>query len=103
MSIRLSSKQRKDAFAALAIRDGKHCRICGIGHRVIWRRAGIFSTPAPDRHRYTRVNPSSNLEIEHIIPLARGGTHALDNLQLLCTACHKIKTDAERRRNGARG
>ena len=29
---------------------------------------------------------------DHIIPLIMGGANAEDNIQLLCTECHKVKT-----------
>ena len=32
-----------------------------------------------------------HLEVDHIIARQRGGTHALDNLQLLCGNCNRIK------------
>lgn len=31
-------------------------------------------------------------EVDHIIPLRRGGTHDRANLQPMCAACHKRKT-----------
>lgn len=31
-------------------------------------------------------------EVDHIIELAQGGTDEIENLQPLCTACHKAKT-----------
>jgi 5-methylcytosine-specific restriction endonuclease McrA len=31
-------------------------------------------------------------EIDHILEVANGGTDDLENLQPLCTACHKAKT-----------
>lgn len=34
-------------------------------------------------------------EIDHIKPLASGGSNNLDNLQALCTSCHKEKTAEE--------
>lgn len=30
-----------------------------------------------------------SLEIHHITPLSQGGNNDIDNLMLLCTACHK--------------
>lgn len=33
------------------------------------------------------------LEIDHIVPLSRGGSDELDNLQLLCHACNMAKKD----------
>jgi HNH endonuclease len=32
-------------------------------------------------------------EVEHILPQARGGTDALDNLALACHACNLFKSD----------
>lgn len=40
------------------------------------------------------------LELDHILNLAQGGTDHKDNLQILCHACHKIKTQAESRAGG---
>lgn len=34
-------------------------------------------------------------EVDHITPLARGGTHAAANLQSLCKSCHSRKTRNE--------
>ena len=35
-------------------------------------------------------------DIDHIIPLSLGGSEEDDNLQALCPACHRKKTDKER-------
>lgn len=48
----------------LAARDAKVCRYCG---------------------------STENLSIDHIVPLARGGTNDLDNLQFLCMPCNRRK------------
>jgi 5-methylcytosine-specific restriction enzyme A len=37
-------------------------------------------------------------EVDHIRPLARGGTHDVENLQSLCKSCHSRKTARELRR-----
>lgn len=34
-----------------------------------------------------------HLEVDHVIPQARGGTDHIDNLQLLCSHCNRIKGD----------
>lgn len=35
------------------------------------------------------------LQVDHIKPVAEGGTDSLDNLQVLCHNCHKKKTAAQ--------
>lgn len=42
------------------------------------------------------------LELDHITPVAEGGTDTLDNTQLLCRSCHQPKTQAEAARGRAR-
>ena len=37
--------------------------------------------------------PDIVLEIDHIVPLARGGNDSLDNLQTLCNRCNQGKND----------
>ena len=37
--------------------------------------------------------PFRNFTIDHIVPLSRGGTDHLENLQLLCGACNSLKGD----------
>ena len=62
----LSPQQRRDIFARIAARDGAFCRHCG---------------------------RTSDLTLDHIKPLARGGTSDDDNLQLLCRSCNSRKGD----------
>lgn len=50
-----------------------------------------------------RVCADSDLVADHIVNLAQGGADSPDNLQALCTACHKIKTLAESRAGGGGG
>lgn len=34
-------------------------------------------------------------QIDHIVPVASGGKSSVDNLQVLCTDCHRLKTSSE--------
>lgn len=58
------------------LRDGYTCRQCG------------------------RVGLPENLQADHIINTARGGSNDLSNLQTLCTDCHAAKTAAESKGGG---
>lgn len=56
-------------------RDGRRCVICG---------------------------SSREIEVDHIIPVSRGGSHQLDNLRVLCGECHRKKTATEGNHGGGR-
>lgn len=43
-----------------------------------------------------QLYPGSNCDGDHIIPITYGGSSDIDNLQLLCVPCHRIKTSLER-------
>lgn len=40
----------------------------------------------------------SELEVDHVVPLMRGGTDQPGNLQVLCRMCHRVKTSEENSR-----
>ena len=42
------------------------------------------------------------IEVDHIVPIAEGGSHELDNLAAICGAHHAAKTKAESARGRAR-
>lgn len=62
MSLRLSRYKWKKRVAAVMERDGHKCRICGT-------RRGFA-------------------DVHHIVKRSQGGTDDMDNLMLLCRACH---------------
>lgn len=94
MTSRPHSRWRKSVFAKVAARDGMRCVDCGASHRMIWRQAGRWGSYS-DGGLYTKVNGSSNLEVDHQTPLHRGGSNDLENLRLRCRDCHRLKTTAE--------
>ena len=57
-------RDRDQLLLALIERDGFGCRRCGT---------------------------VENVSIDHILPLSRGGTDDLDNLQFLCRSCNSKK------------
>jgi 5-methylcytosine-specific restriction endonuclease McrA len=42
----------------------------------------------------------ASLEVDHVLPVARGGSDELDNLRTLCRPCHRERTAADRRQGG---
>ena len=44
-----------------------------------------------DKGRCVKCGSRENLEIDHMVPLARGGSSRLENLQLLCQDCNRRK------------
>ena len=54
---------------AVLVRDQYTCQVCG--------------------------QVSEALEVDHIIPRARGGSDDMTNLRAICVPCHKVKTAKE--------
>jgi 5-methylcytosine-specific restriction endonuclease McrA len=52
------------------------------------RRPEVF---ARDINICKYCGSTESLEVDHIIPLARGGSNELDNLQILCKKCNRKK------------
>lgn len=50
-----------------------------------------------DGNRCVQCGNTQHLEVDHILNVARGGTHNLDNLQTLCHTCHREKSQQEAR------
>jgi len=42
-------------------------------------------------HKCAYCGSQKNLEVDHIIPLSRGGRHDEDNMQILCRSCNRRK------------
>ena len=40
-----------------------------------------------------RCGATERLEVDHIVPVSRGGTNEIDNLQMLCKSCNASKRD----------
>lgn len=48
---------------------------------------------ARDGRKCRRCPSTENLEIDHIIPLSKGGRHDEDNFQVLCRTCNRKKSN----------
>ena len=52
--------------------------------REVWRRDGGKCVKCGSRER---------LEYDHIIPVIKGGSNTARNIELLCEACNRAKSD----------
>jgi 5-methylcytosine-specific restriction protein A len=71
-----------------------HSRItgsAGVAQRRRIRLRDNYTCQNPTCRRAVRVG-----EVDHKIPLEKGGSNDDDNLWLLCNPCHKIKTASDR-------
>src|SRR5215470_4698227 len=67
MAIRLPRQEVKFSRHNIYIRDGNRCQYCG--------------------HKF----PSSELSLDHVIPLSRGGTSSWENIVCSCLKCNVKK------------
>ena len=78
----------------LHLRDGFHCRCCGIPViRMEVRR--YFCTKFPGLRLWGKDNASQHaafqamwVQYDHVVPHAHGGTNDYDNLLITCAACN---------------
>jgi len=71
----------------------KRCKISASDRRVVEARQG---------GRCALCSETGPLELDHKIPLSTGGSdQSLDNMNLLCLACHRVKTSNERHAYGS--
>lgn len=74
-------------------RDPETKRRYGAGWQRI-RKVKIAQNPLCEMClKENRATPTE--EVHHILPLAKGGTHDMDNLMSLCTKCHSRITATE--------
>jgi 5-methylcytosine-specific restriction endonuclease McrA len=82
-------------------RDRGVCARCGLD--TIALRRELAGRGMTRKLRARGFVPRRSLwEVDHVVPLIDGGSHGLDNLQTLCTPCHKTKTAEEARARAAR-
>ncbi|MFE9442504.1 HNH endonuclease [Streptomyces sp. NPDC006602] len=66
--------------------------------RRLWDRRVRPRALARDGFACVLCGEREALEVDHILPIAQGGTWTLDNAQTLCRQCHAEKTAKERRK-----
>lgn len=67
------------------------------GYNQTWRRLRLLVLHSEPLCRECKKNGrlTAATEVDHIIPLSKGGTNELSNLQPLCHECHSRKTASE--------
>jgi 5-methylcytosine-specific restriction endonuclease McrA len=84
----------REARRTVRKRDRGVCAECRLDTNALRRQVkGRGRTKALREKGF--VPRRSLWELDHIIPLIDGGGHDLENLQTLCTPCHKKKTAEE--------
>lgn len=91
-SYKKKHKSLKRYTLRIALRDGGwFCHYCGI-------RLDPQAKTLPyvrDEHRYFGLDrcglPVDFVQVDHIVPVARGGGHEIDNLVLCCPYCNSFK------------
>ena len=100
-------------------RDLEICQVCGLNCRALKELLGRLRSVKhgyydPDRRGYYGVYEEVILrnlrlgtrchrywEIDHIVPVAEGGSNAHENLQTICLWCHRANTADQARRKAA--
>ncbi|MFD7257163.1 HNH endonuclease [Streptomyces sp. NPDC059874] len=67
----------------------------------VWDRVVRPRALARDGFACVQCGERAGLEVDHVVPVAQGGTWELTNAQTLCKPCHSLKTLEERRQRGA--
>lgn len=96
IDIRMPTSQEK---AALHRRDGFTCRFCGVP--VIRKEVRVhLHALYPEALPWGRTNTSQHAafqalwaQYDHIVPHARGGTNAPENMVITCAACNFGRMD----------
>jgi len=89
----LSDRQWREMVEA-QLRDSRNWHCDPKPERRAWnsvRKTMTEKVLARDPHMCANCGSINELEIDHIIPLARGGTNDLDNLRILCKKCNQQK------------
>lgn len=76
------------SFAAKAMKDSIAIKMV---HDQFWnyRKKQVFQR---DGYRCVKCSSPFKIECDHIKNRSQRGTHAMDNLQTLCSECHREKT-----------
>jgi 5-methylcytosine-specific restriction endonuclease McrA len=89
LSVQLATLTRASSIAAKRPTDSV-AKAAPLPRKTMTPRKTI-EVFARDGFRCAYCGENRELQVDHIVPIARGGTDALDNLQTLCRSCNQIK------------
>ena len=95
---------RRCLDCAQLIRRGSRCLPCARRRRPTgrpWQRVRAAVLKASSGRCARCGDPAT--EVDHVVPLQRGGSGHTDNLQPLCAPCHRRKTGTDAHRKGEGG
>lgn len=93
----------REARRRVRKRDRGHCASCDVDTYKVRRELMKLARGRARAIREQGYKPGKSFwELDHILPLIDGGSHADENLQTLCTPCHTQKTALEARERAAR-
>lgn len=76
---------RKIRAAEEAVEGSRRARIPDEVRAFVWHR---------DEGRCVRCGSEESLQFDHVIPVAKGGGVAAENIQVLCADCNRLKSDS---------
>ncbi len=76
---------RKIRAAEEEVERGRRERLPDEVRAAVWHR---------DDGRCVRCGAEQELQFDHVIPFSRGGSNAVENIQILCGPCNRTKGDS---------
>ena len=98
---KLTAKRSGKFAQQVLLRDQGICQLCTLDcvefEQTIdaFQREGIYDQARPILRSYGLPDPPTGyrcFQVDHVLPLSRGGKDCMENLRLLCLVCHRKVT-----------
>lgn len=84
-------EKNPEVFKALSVRTSSERRARMLGTKTGYLTPDFVTTLMKFYKKCLKCGSTENLQVDHVIPLALGGTHELKNFQILCGSCNATK------------